>query len=92
VGAEYELRITKRAAKQLEKGLEHQDQLRVARAIDALAGNPRSQGCSKVRAAPPGTFRIRVGDFRIVYVVRDAERAIIVVRIARRSEATYRDL
>lgn len=37
-------------------------------------------------------YRIREGDYRVVYAVFDAERVIFVGKIGRRSEKTYRDL
>lgn len=89
---EYELRIRRRAAKQLQKDVARQDQERVAEAIDALAEDPHPHGCVKVRGAPQGTFRIRVGLYRVIYLVADDERIVLVVRIARRSEGTYRNL
>jgi mRNA interferase RelE/StbE len=89
---DYVIRITKRASKELKKNVAHQDRDRIIEAIEALAGDPRPHGCLKVRAAPAGTLRIRVGDYRIIYVVPDAERTLIVARIARRYESTYKDL
>ena len=50
-----------------------------------LSGKP-------LRHSLKGHRRIRVGDWRIVYGVSDRERRVIVVRIARRSEKTYRNL
>ena len=44
---------------------------RIARAIDALADQPRPSGCKKL-ANEAGLWRIRVGDYRIVYKVEDA--------------------
>ena len=92
MGDEYELRIRSRAAKELEKDGADQDRERVAQAIDTLAEDPRPHRCVKVRGAPEGTFRIRVGDYRVIYVVSHSERIVLVVRIARRSEDTYKNL
>ena len=86
---EYALRIRRRAEKELRKRVAHRDQERVAGAIDALAKDPRPRGCVKVRGAPGGTFRIRVGEYRVVYVVLDDEPTVLIVRITRRSEDTY---
>ena len=57
---------------------------RVQAAIDALATNPRPTGT--VRLAGRDNFRIRVGDYRIVYAVDDSDRLVIVARIAHRRE------
>jgi mRNA interferase RelE/StbE len=58
---------------------------RITAAVDALAVNPRPAGT--VRLAGSDDYRIRVGDYRIVYAVDDAERIVIVARIAHRREA-----
>lgn len=89
--SDYILRITNRAAKGLKKSVAYQDKDRVKEAIDALAGDPRPSGCVKVRLTE-STFRIRVGPYRIIYRVYDSADTIVVARIARRSENTYKDL
>lgn len=63
---------------------------RVVNAIDRLVSEPRPAG---VRALVgfPGLFRIRVGDYRIVYTIKDAELIVLVLRVAHRSVA-YRKL
>ncbi len=61
---------------------------RVREAIDALAGNPRPHGA--VTLAGRDDYRIRVGDQRIVYAVDDAERLVVVARIAHRREVYRR--
>jgi mRNA interferase RelE/StbE len=88
VDDEYTVRITTRAKKELQKDVARQDQERVADAIDGLAEDPRPHGCIKVRGAPGDTFRIRVGDYRVIYVVFDNRHTVLIVRIARRSEST----
>lgn len=79
-------RCAHKALSRVPKG----DRIRVVAAIDDLTEDPRPAGYVPVRAAPKGTYRIRVGDYRVIYVVLDDERVIIVARIARRSESTYR--
>jgi mRNA interferase RelE/StbE len=61
---------------------------RVRRAIDALAADPRPVGC--VKLAGRDHYRIRVGDYRIVYAVDDDARLVIVARIARLREVYRR--
>ncbi|UCC65611.1 MAG: type II toxin-antitoxin system RelE/ParE family toxin [Anaerolineae bacterium] len=73
-------------------GLPRQDQARVIAAVKALAQEPRPSGCRPVKGADRGTYRVRVGDFRVVYVVLDDERTVILARVTRRSESTYRGL
>lgn len=53
--------------------------------IEALAENPRPAGTLKV-AGEPNLYRIRVGDYRIVYYVWDAEEHVLIAKIAHRRE------
>jgi len=61
---------------------------RIRTAIDALAFDARPVGVAKL--AGRDDYRIRVGDYRVVYAVEDAERLVIVARIAHRREVYRR--
>lgn len=87
----YRIEVERRAQKALVR-LPGADRAQIAVAIDGLAVNPRPPACRPVRAAPKGSYRIRIGDCRIVYLVLDDERIVIVARVVRRSESTYREL
>lgn len=87
----YRIEIERRAVKALGR-LPKREQARLLAAIDALAEDPTPAGCTPVRAAPKGTYRIRVGDYRVIYLVLNDEQVIVVARVARRSEMTYREL
>lgn len=63
---------------------------RVVRAIDDLAVEPRPPGC-RALTGYPGLWRIRVGDYRIVYTIKDTELVVLALRVAHRSTA-YRNL
>ncbi|MBI3269593.1 MAG: type II toxin-antitoxin system RelE/ParE family toxin [Planctomycetes bacterium] len=52
--------------------------------LDALANHPRSPGSRKMRGGG-NRYRIRVGDYRVIYRIDDAERVVTVTRIGRRS-------
>jgi mRNA interferase RelE/StbE len=56
--------------------------------ILALALEPRPPGVVKV--ADTDFWRLRVGDLRVIYLIDDAENVVVVLRVARRSESTYR--
>ena len=62
---------------------------RVAVKLGALAENPRPPGCEKL-AGLEG-YRIRVGDYRVLYEVDDTKRTVFVARIRHRREV-YRKL
>ncbi len=78
----YEIRMlasARRALRKLDKGV----QARLTKAIDKLAENPRPHGCSKIKVVK-NTYRIRVGDYRILYEIRDKVLVVLVVEIGHR--------
>jgi mRNA interferase RelE/StbE len=56
--------------------------------ILALAIDPRPPGATKVAASD--FWRIRAGDLRVIYSIDDAAALVVVLRVGRRSESTYR--
>jgi mRNA interferase RelE/StbE len=58
---------------------------RLREAIDGLASNPRPPGCLKMQGED-GLYRVRVGDYRILYQIQDAALVVLVVRIGNRRE------
>ena len=58
---------------------------RVIAAIQALAANPRPPGCRKL-AGSKQDWRIRVGDYRVVYEIADEIRIVRVNRVRHRRE------
>ena len=61
---------------------------RLASPILDLGRSPRPPGAREVRGQP-GTWRVRVGPYRILYDVHDDAALIVVLKVARRSESTY---
>ena len=59
---------------------------RVIAAIQALAAHPRPPGCRKL-AGSKNDWRIRVGDYRVVYEIADQIRVVRVNRVRHRREA-----
>ncbi len=53
--------------------------------IEALAANPRPSGCRKLRGYKD-FWRIRVGDYRVVYIIDDDRKIVSVTRIAHRRD------
>ncbi|WP_419930480.1 type II toxin-antitoxin system RelE family toxin [Candidatus Poriferisodalis sp.] len=82
--SQYTVEISRRAVKTIA-GLERADQLRIRAAIDLLADEPRPPGCVKL-AGEASAYRVRVGDYRIVYDVIDDRLVIQVVRIGHRRD------
>jgi len=53
--------------------------------IEALAANPRPSGCRKLRGYKD-FWRVRVGDYRVVYIIDDDRKVVSVTRIAHRRD------
>ena len=79
----YEIRFKPSAAKELAK-LPRDVQRRIAPAIEGLAANPRPPGVEKL--AGTDAWRIRVGDWRIVYAIEDRVLVVLVLHIGNRRE------
>ena len=84
----HKIKFVRDVKKQLKR-LPTKDQERIGSRIRQLADEPRPAGSIHLRDV---VFRIRVGDYRVIYAVYDQILVVIVVEIARRSEATYEDL
>ena len=83
----YQVNLRRAAQKQLDR-VTGRDYEIVAEAISALEQEPRPKRVKKL--AESGLWRIRVGQYRVVYNIDDEERLVIVVWVARRREDTYR--
>ena len=58
---------------------------RVIRKLEALGLNPRPAGCKKLKGYKD-QWRVRVGDWRVVYIIDDTAKVVSVTRIAHRSQ------
>ena len=83
--AGYRLLIKPSAGKEIEALGRKKDRQRVVNRIAVLASEPRPAGCEKL-AGTEGRYRIRQGQFRIVYAVDDATRTVEVVKVGHRRE------
>jgi mRNA interferase RelE/StbE len=83
--AAYRLLIKPSAGKEIEALGQRKDRLRIVNRIRALASEPRPTGCEKLAGAE-GRYRIRQGQFRIVYAVDDAARTVELVKVGHRRE------
>ncbi len=80
----YAIELLPSAARAVAK-LEPPIRRRIGRRIDRLASDPRADAV-KLRGADD-VWRVRVGDYRILYVIEDRRLVVVVVRIAHRREA-----
>jgi mRNA interferase RelE/StbE len=81
----YEILLEKQAEKDL-KNLSTQIFERVIPAIKDLSGNPRPSGCLKLKNSLQD-YRIRVGDYRIIYEIDDKNQIVKVMRVRHRRES-----
>ena len=82
-----EVRLRPSARKSLAK-LPGKDQARIVAALELLSQTPRPPKCKKLADI---TYRVRVGDYRIVYDVHDDRLIVLVIRIRHRKDV-YRQL
>lgn len=85
----YQVELTEAARKQLRK-LPQVDQATLAPKLRSLATDPRQAGAKRLQGTDSG-WRVRAGDYRILYVIEDTRVLVTVFRVARRKEA-YRNL
>ncbi len=86
--ARYSLEIKPSAGKELD-ALDDALFARIDRKIMTLAENPRPPGCKKLKGYKD-QWRVRVGDYRVVYTVDDQKLLVEVTRIRHRSEVYER--
>mgnify|MGYP001558290580 FL=1 len=80
----YTIRFTPAAARQLAR-LDAPIRRRLASAIDGLSVHPRPPGVKKL-SGPADLWRVRVGDYRILYRIVDRELVIVIVTIGHRGD------
>ena len=86
---QYRVQIKASAAKELRAIPGKRDRQRIVRRIQALENDPRPSGSQKLSGSE--RYRIRQGQYRIVYGVEKDERVVYVVKIGHRKDV-YRDL
>jgi mRNA interferase RelE/StbE len=83
--ADYVITFARSARKELESFDAHIVN-RIVPKIEALAREPRPAGCRKLQVEK-NLWRIRVGNYRVVYAIYDDERRVDVVAVRHRSKA-----
>lgn len=80
----YSLLIKKSAADELAGGIPKKDLEKIIRRLRDLENEPRPAGCRKLSGRD--RYRLRQGDYRIVYAVDDARRIVEIFKIGHRRE------
>jgi mRNA interferase RelE/StbE len=83
--ASYKVFIKPSAAKEIEAVGQREDRQRIVTRIRSLAHEPRPFGSEKL-SGREDLYRIRVGRYRVVYTVGDAELAVLIVRVGHRKD------
>ena len=82
--ARYKLFIKPSAVKEIEAIGSVSERRRIVRRIQNLADEPRPPGCEKLSG--DDKYRVRQGNYRIVYAVEDEKLAVYVVKVGHRRE------
>jgi mRNA interferase RelE/StbE len=80
----YRIQFKSSAAQQLDR-LDGAVRVRVDRKVDELAENPRPAGAKKLKGSSE-LWRVRVGDYRVIYSIHDDVLLILVVKIGHRGD------
>ena len=80
----YAVEFTTAAAREIRK-LDRQVARRILSQIDGLATEPRPAGCRKL-VGEADAWRIRIGEYRVLYEVHDRTLTVSVVRVAHRRD------
>lgn len=81
----FELRYTNKAFKEVKK-LDPDIQRQVIEAVEVLARNPRPQNSERLKHDLSDYRKLRTGNYRVIYQVKDEELKIIVVRAGHRKD------
>jgi len=84
----YKVELRRRVRQSLDK-LPEKDHRVVITALESLEQEPRPRGVEKIRGTE--LWRIRKGDYRVIYYINDQEQTIAVVRIGHRRDV-YRGI
>ena len=85
--AKYSVRLKASAVREIESIPQRRQRQRMMARIESLATDPRPSGCEKLTGGD--RYKVRQGDYRIVYSVDDAEITVYVVKVGHRS-SVYR--
>lgn len=80
----YEVQLAPAAVRQLRK-LPPDARRRIQAAVELLAETPRPPGAKKL-SGTSGDWRVRTGDYRIIYEIRDAQLIVLVVSMGHRRD------
>ena len=83
-GKSYKIEVSKSAKKDL-KSLPRKDLLKIAIFIEELANDPLPAGCKKLKGID-NLYRVRQGNYRILYTIESKIITIVILKVAHRSK------
>lgn len=83
----HRVRFRSRSVRKELDGLDDETYLRIAAAIYRLRENPHPPGMKKLTGQE--TYRIRIGDYRVLYTVDNKAKEVRIEAVRRRDERTY---
>jgi mRNA interferase RelE/StbE len=88
--SQYQITFDRRVKKDF-KSISPQDAKRIKVAIANLANEPRPPGYIKLKGKKQEYFRIKIGNYRVVYAIEDKVLLVVVIHVGHRKEI-YKDL
>ena len=85
---EYKVIIPNRKVEKQLDAVPNPDYSRISQKIQSLSGTPRPFGSIKLSDK---VYRIRIGNYRFVYSIFDKEKTVVIDKVDRRKERTYKD-
>lgn len=79
----YDIILSKAATKQL-RNISKKDQSAITNKIESLANDPKPSGAKALQGKLAPYYRVRCGDYRVVYSIEDDKLIVIVVKIGHR--------
>ena len=87
----YRIEVSPAADRDVEKlkgRMTGREFVRLRDAVRKLAGEPRPHGVRKIKGLDKA-YRIRLGDYRVVFEIYDNVKMVLIIQISRRTETTY---
>jgi mRNA interferase RelE/StbE len=81
----YQITFRKKAGKELLR-LSSQIVKKAAKSIDSLSKNPRPKGSKKLKVSDENMWRIRIGDYRVLYTIDDQVKIIDIRKVGHRKD------
>lgn len=84
----YRVDLASRKVERQIRNLPPEAKAKIIEAIKSLAQDPRPHGVERIKSH---YHRIRIGDYRVVYAILEKEKVIVIAKVARRGEDSYKE-